>query len=165
MSFNLSAKAGTCGTLYYTAKVDKVTKAAFVSPLEGVIRISMLYIQPKNSTMWSLIEVWNNTMSRRVSPHHCCFIIHDGNTFGGYGDLFYQYFIYERHGQASASCSNPQLIASERPNTTTGKPSRGMVIPDIKELEDVITPVKLLNISEGVFCALGDLFIMTAYFF
>lgn len=69
-TFNLSAKADKCGMFYYTAKVDKVKKAAFVSLLDGVIRISMLYIQPENSQMWSLIAVWNDTMSRTLSPAH-----------------------------------------------------------------------------------------------
>lgn len=154
-TFNLTVKAAPCGMFYHTAKVDKIKKAMFINPLDGVIRISMLYIQQENRQMWSLVEVWNNTMSRLLSPAHCCFMIHSGNTFGGYGDKQYQYYMYQKHGQADKSCSDIQLAATvpltdvTAPTTATGEPL--IVMPDIKNLEDVInkTPVKLLNVSSS----------------
>lgn len=145
-TFDLRAKADSCGMFYYTAKVDRIKKAAFISPLDGVITIAMLYIQPENSQMWSLIEVWNDTMSRTISPAHCCFMIHNGTTFGGYGDKQYKYFMYERRGQAHTTCEHVKLTVATTA-TTTGKPM--MYMPDLKELEDVKTPLKLLNVSKS----------------
>lgn len=148
-TFYLSTKANTCGMFYYTAKVDKVKKAAFVSPLDGVIRISMLYIHPENDQMWSVIEVWNDTMSRRLSPEHCCFMIHNGNTFGGYGDKQYHYFMYQRHGQVDNSCTNVQHAAYARATTVTTTKQPMVVIPDLKELENVETSVTQIDMSDS----------------
>lgn len=150
-TFTLSVKADTCAMFYYTAKVDSVNRAAFVKPLNGVITISMFYIEPGNRNMWSLIEVWNDTMSRMLSSHQCCFIINEGTTFGGYGDKQYHYFMYQRHGQADMSCSNVQLAAlASATTTTTTRRNPMLTMPDLKELEDVRRPVKLLNISDSV---------------
>ncbi|XP_042168109.1 uncharacterized protein LOC121842032 [Oncorhynchus tshawytscha] len=150
VTFNLSAKADTCAMFYYTAKVDKVKKAALVKPLNGVIRISMLYIEPENSQLWSLIEVWNDTMTRMISPDHCCFMIDAGTTFGGYGDKQYHYFMYQRQGQAASSCSNVHLAASAGASVTTTRINPMLTMTDLKELEDVKTQVKLFNVSDGI---------------
>ncbi|XP_062847862.1 uncharacterized protein LOC134310243 [Trichomycterus rosablanca] len=136
-TFRVLAKAEPCGMFYFTAKVDSVTKAAFVNPLDGVIRISMLYIHPENHNIWSVVEVWNDTMSRTRSPARCCVMTHDGNTFWGYGDREYQYFMYQRQGRAEDTCSDVNLAAKKTK----------LVLP---ELGNINTSVELLDISDDI---------------
>lgn len=50
-TFTLITKSDDNGKFYYIATVDEVKKAAFVSPLDGVIRISTLNIRPDSIQM------------------------------------------------------------------------------------------------------------------
>ena len=142
-TFNLRAKADTCGMFYYTANVDKTTNEALVTPLQGVLRISVLYIEPDNEHMWSLIEVWNATMGNTLRSGRS--LRYNGTVFRGYGGKHHLHFMYQRQGRADSSCSDVR-IAAERSATVTNP---AIIVPDIKTLEDVETSVKLINVSDS----------------
>ncbi|KAI4797386.1 hypothetical protein KUCAC02_025115 [Chaenocephalus aceratus] len=146
-TFDLTVNAEACGVFYYTARIDKLTKVAVVKPLYGVVGISALNTEPGGGRSWRLDRVWNETASRTSSPAKCCFMIEEGNAFGGFGDRYRHYFVYQRSGRFGTSCTQVQLAAERGAGTTSPKL---IAMPDLAVLEDVKTHVQLLNVSEGI---------------
>ena len=140
VNFHLKVIPGQCNVFYFTAKATK-RDAALISPLSQVSRISKFYVSSKKDS-WTLLEIWNDTMSTRISPGYCCFMVNNGTTFGGYIDDHYRYYVYEIQGGANDNCSAVQK--TERREVSCSKQEL-----DLHILESIKTDGELENISDG----------------
>lgn len=139
-TFRLAVIPRHCNVFYFTAKATE-RDAALISPLSQVSRIFKFYVSLKKDT-WNLLEVWNKTMSTRISPDYCCFMVNNGTTFGGNADDHYNYYVYEIQGCESDTCSTVKNNRKQVPHS-----NRDL---DLVNLETVETVVNLNNISDGM---------------
>lgn len=143
-TFRLTVIPGRCNVFYFTAKATR-RDAALIGPLSQVSRISKLQVGSP-ADRWSMVEVWNDTMSTRKSPGFCCFMVNNGTTFGGYAESQHTYYVYEIHGSASDSCSTVKKTIS---NNDVSCSDHDL---ELFNLGTIKTVVNLEDISDGTLC-------------